>query len=106
MVRIAHPLSYVLTHLLLEDTPESAVTSVATFTCKFLGCEVAMCIDSLLIETYEMIDAQIVNIGIVSGALPREILTEIEAVCTNRFGKLEKAQVVLQVELFIDAMLL
>lgn len=58
-----------------------------------------MIINRLTIEVHEMTDAQVVDIGIVGHALSTEILAEIKAVCANGFGKLGKAQVVLQVEL-------
>ena len=106
MVHIAHPLSHVLTHLQLEGMPESTVTSVTAFACQLLGVGGTMGSDSLLIETYEMIDAQIINISIVSHALTGEILAEIESVGTNNLRKLENGKVVLQVEPFVDAMLL
>ena len=95
MVRIAHPLSHVLTHLKLEGVPESAVTPVTAFACQLLGVEGTMCSDSLLIESYKMIDAQIVDIGIVRHTLTGEILAEIEAVGTYGFGQLKKGEVVL-----------
>ena len=42
-----------------------------------------------------MADAQIVDIGVVSRALTREILAEIETVGSDGFGKLGKVQVML-----------
>ena len=77
LIRIVHPLSHVLTHSLLENTPESVVTSEATFDCQLLGCVGSMCSDSIMIETYKKIDAQIVDIIIVSRALIGEILAKI-----------------------------
>jgi hypothetical protein len=64
-----------LTHSQLEDVPESTVTPVTAFACQLLGSEGTVGSNSLTIETDEMIDAQIVYIGIVSDAL--EILAEI-----------------------------
>ena len=60
-----------------------------------MGSDGTLGIDSLAIETDEMIDAQIVDIVIISRTLTGEILTEIETVGTNSFGKLEKGEVVL-----------
>jgi hypothetical protein len=91
----AHPLSHVLTHSLLKGEPEGAVTSVATFMCQLLGSEGTVCSNNLRIEVDEMLDAQIVDIGIVSRAQTREILAEIETVGTYCFGKLEKRQIML-----------
>ena len=75
--RIAHPFSHVLTHLQLEGMPESAVTPVAAFACQLLGGVGTVGSNSFTIETHEMMDAQIVDIGIVSDALSRKILAEI-----------------------------
>jgi len=78
----------------------------ATLVGQLLGSERTMIANRLMKEADEMIDAQVVDIGIVSHAYSSEILTEIETVSANSFGKLEKAQVVLQVELCVYAMLL
>ena len=54
-----------------------------------------------MVETDEMIDSQVVDIGIIIHVETGEILTEIEAVGANSFGQLENGQVVLQVELCV-----
>ena len=59
-----------------------------------------------MVETDEVLDAQTIDIGIVSDALRSEIPAEIEAVGTNQFGKLIGGNVVLQIELSILAILL
>ena len=79
---------------------------VATFACQLPGSEGTAFGNSLTIESLEMMDAQVVDIGIISDALSGEILAEIEAVGTNGFSKLCDAQVVLQIELCVYAMLL
>ena len=79
---------------------------VATFACQLLGSEGAAFGKSQAIEILEMVNAQIVDVGIVSDALSREVLAEIESVGANGFGKLGDVQVVLQVELRVYAMLL
>ena len=73
---------------------------------QLLGGKETLVINSLTIETDEMIDTQIVDIGIVSSALTGEILTEIGAVSTNSLSKLRNGQVVLQVKLRVNAMML
>ena len=87
--RIAHPLSHVLTRSQLEGVSESVVTSVAAFACQLLGGERTAGSNSFTIETHEMIDAQTVDIVIISRALIGEILAELETVGTNSFGKLD-----------------
>ena len=62
--------------------------------------------EGFVIETDEMLDAQPVDIGIVGDTLPGEVLTEIVAVGAYGLCKLRDGQVVLQIELRVDAMLL
>ena len=59
---------------MLESETESAVTLVATVVSKFLGGKGMPGSYSLMIETDEMIDAQIVDISIVTNALTGEIV--------------------------------
>ena len=101
-----HPLPDVLTHPLLEGEPEGAIATVSAFACQLLGGERSAFSNSLTIEIGEMVDAQVVDIGIVGDALTGEILAEIVAVGANGFGKLGDVQVVLQVELRVYAMVL
>ena len=101
-----HPGGHILTHALLEGEREGTVATIATVVSQLLSGKRPLASDSLAIESDEMIDAQIVDIGIVSRALRREILTKIKTVGTNNLGKLEKGEVVLQIELRVNAMLL
>jgi hypothetical protein len=101
-----HPGSHWLSHFALECTAKGIIVMEATLVGQLLGSERTMIANRLMKEADEMIDAQVVDIGIVSHAYSSEILTEIETVSANSFGKLEKAQVVLQVELCVYAMLL
>ena len=94
---LVHPLPDALAHPLLEGEPEGAVAVVAAFACQLLGCEGTVFGNSLTIETRDMINAQVVDIGIVGDALGGEILAEIETVGPDSFGKLGNVQVVLQV---------
>ena len=103
---VVHPRSHVLPHTLLEGEPEGAVTPVSAFAYQLLGGERPVGCNSFTIEICEMVDAQIVDISIVSDALRREILAEIETVGPDSFGKLGDVQVVLQVKLCIYAMAL
>ena len=52
-----------------------------------------------------MVDAQIINIGIIGDSLTGEILAEIRAVSANRLSQLLQGQVVLQVKLCVHAVL-
>ena len=102
---MAHPGCYALTRTLLERETESAVTPVAALVSQLLGGNRSLGGDCLMIKSHEVIDAEVVDIGIVSDALTGEILAEIEAVGTNSLSQLEKAQIVLQVEFFSHAAL-
>ena len=95
LARSLHPGSHRLSRLALEGISKCIVTAETTLQGQLLGSDETLGIDSLAIETNEMIDAQIVDIGIVSRALIREILTEIVTVGTNSLGKLVKGEVVL-----------
>ena len=95
-----------LTHHTLEDIAKRAVTLESTLIGQLLSGEGTLGGGSLTIEIGEMMDAQIVDIGIVSDALTGEILPEISSVGTNSSTKLCKGQVVLQKELRFLAVLL
>ena len=72
---------------------------MATLLSQMLGSDGALGIDGLTIETDKVIDAQIVDIGIVGRALIREILAKIESIGSYNLSKLKKGQVMLQVDL-------
>jgi hypothetical protein len=99
LARSLHPGCHRLSRFAFEGTAKGIVVAEATFLRQLMSSKRAMIINSLTIEVHEMTDAQVVDIGIVGHALSTEILAEIKAVCANGFGKLGKAQVVLQVEL-------
>ena len=73
---------------LLEGKAEGAVAAVATIAGQLLGEDGLPSSEELLVATDEVVDAQIVDIGIVGNALTGEIQTEIEAVGANRLGQL------------------
>ena len=100
-----HPGSYGLAGALLEGEAESAVTPVAAVAGQLLGSDGLLGSGSLAIQTHEMVDAEVVDISIVSRALTGEILAEIGTVGANLLRQLLKGQVVLQVELCVHATL-
>ena len=59
-----------------------------------------------LVEPAEMVDAQLVDVGVVGGVLTGEILAEVGAVGAQCLRQLVDVQVALQVELLVDAVLL
>ena len=94
-----HPVCYRLAHALRAGEAESAVTVVTAFADQLLDGKGLLGAGDLLVAADEIVDAQIVDIGVVGDALTGEILAEIRAVGANRPGQLLKAQVVLQVKL-------
>ena len=89
------PSSHRLSRFALEGTTKGVVTAETTLLCQLHDGERSMSSNSLAIDADEVIDTQIVNIGIISRILTGEILAEIEPVGTNSFGKLRKVQVML-----------
>jgi hypothetical protein len=83
-----YPGSHRLSRLALNDTTKSTVTAVATLLSQLLGTEVALFSNSLMIEVDKVMDAQIVDIGIIGHALTGEILAEIVTVGTNGLSEL------------------
>ena len=98
-----HPCRHALACALLEGQAEGAVAAVATFAGQLLGDNRLSSCGDLLIAADEMVDAQIVDIRIVSDALTREILAEIGAIGANGLGQLLQGEVVLQVKLCLHA---
>ena len=84
---------------LLEGEAERAVAAVAALGGQLLGGDVATGGHGLAVKTDKVEDAQVVDIGIVGGALTREIHAEIGAVGAQGMRQMRERQVVLQVEL-------
>ena len=93
-----HPGCHRESRLSLDNITKSAVTMVATLQSQLLGSDGAIGFDCLTIETDEMIDAQIVDIGIVIHAQTGEIMAEIMAVNTYLSGESGQRNVVFQIE--------
>ena len=93
--KVTHPFRRVHTHRLLKGSTECIVIAETALLGQLLGSKGMLGSYSLVIETDEMFDAQIVDIGIISRTLTGEILAEIGTVGTNSLGKLEKGEVML-----------
>lgn len=78
--RFTQPGSHGLTGALLEGEAEGAVTAVAAVTCQLLGDDSLSGGGGFLTEGDEVVDAQIIDIGIIGDALAGEVLAEIGAV--------------------------
>jgi hypothetical protein len=101
-----HPLCRSHTHALLEGGIKCAVTTETTLVSQLLDRYRLMASDSLMVETDEMLDAQSVDVDIISHALTGEMLTQIETVGSNNLSKLREGDVILQIESRLLAMLL
>ena len=75
--RFAHPSLYSLSHALLKGEAEGAVTAVAAVAGQLLGSEGLLGLDGLVIGADKVIDAEVVNIGIVSDARTGERAAEL-----------------------------
>ena len=100
-----HPRGDALAGALLEGEAEGAVAAVAAFAGQLLGYDGHSGSDDLLVATDEVVDAQVIDIGVVGDALTGEELAEVEAVGANGLGQLLQREVVLQVKLRGDAVL-
>ena len=95
MLVFAHPDCYRLPHALLEGETEGAVTPIAAGIGQLLDNNGLLGSGGLVIESHKMVDAEVVDISIVSCVLMGEIQTDLGAVGTNSLGQLAKGQVVL-----------
>ena len=86
--RFAYPGSYALARALLEGQAEGAVAAITTFAGQLLDGEGQLGTGYLLVAADEVVDAQIINIGIVSDALTGEIMAEIAAVGAKGLSQL------------------
>ena len=93
-----HPGDDALVHTLLEGGAEGAVAVVAALLGQLLGDDGLLCSGKLAVACYEVTDAKVVDVFIVTDALTGEILAEIVAVHTDGCRELRHGQVCLQVE--------
>ena len=87
-----------LVHALLEGGAEGAVAVVAALLGQLLGDDGLLCSGKLAVAGYEVTDAKVVDVFIVTDALTGEILAEIVAVHADGCRELRHGQVCLQVE--------
>ena len=59
-----------------------------------------------MVKVNEILNAQTIDVGIISGTLHGKVLTEIHPIGANLLSKFRKGDVVLQIELRLLAMLL
>ena len=85
--RLAHPCRHALTRALREGAAEGSVAAEAALVGQLLSDDGLTGSDELPVAADEVVDAQIVDIGIVGSALTREILAEIRAVGANGLGQ-------------------
>lgn len=71
---ILHPRCHGLSLQLFEHRTKGCIVPIPTFESQLPGGEGTLGGDSIKIETHEILDAETINIGIVSQALTREVL--------------------------------
>ena len=106
MAHLAHPRGDRLAHALLEGEAEGAVAAVATAAEQLLRGGIMVGCHLFLVETAEVVDAQLVDVGVVSGVQTGEVLAEVGAVGAQSLRQLVDGEITLQVELRVDAVLL
>ena len=90
-----HPLCCSHFHDFLEGCTKCFVIAEATLAGQLLGAYRLMGCNSLMVETDEVLDAQTVDVLIVSDALHGKVLAEVGAVDANQCGELGNGNVVL-----------
>ena len=100
-----HPLCRSHTHVLLEGSIKCTVTSETTLVSQLSDRYSLMGSVCIMVKLDKVLDAQSVDVGIVSHAMTGEILAQIETVGSNGLSKLWERDVVLQIELLLLAML-
>ena len=82
-----HPDRNTLPHSLFKGEAEGAVAAESAVFGKLLYDDGLFGSDCLAIELHEVVDAQIVDVGIVGDALTGEILAEIGTVGAENLGE-------------------
>ena len=103
--RFVHPRRDALACAQHERTAEGAVSAEAALLGQLLGDDGLAGLGSLLTTADEIVDAQVVDIGVVGDALAGEILAQIRAVCADGRCQLRQGEVGLQVKLRVGAVL-
>ena len=80
LFNITHPLHDRLAHTLLESCSKSAIAPETALLSQLLSGEGTIGGDSLTIESDKVLDAQAVDIGIVSRVMLREVLAEVSTI--------------------------
>ena len=101
-----HPLCRSHTHALFEGGIKCAVTTETTLVSQLLDRYRLMGSNCIMVKLDKVLDAQSVDIDIISRALTGEMLTQIETVGSNNLSKLREGDVILQIESRLLAMLL
>ena len=96
---VTHPRRDRLAHALLEGYGKSAIAPETALLSQLLGSERALGSGSLLVEAHKVLDAQTIDIGIISGVLTCKILAEIITVGSDGLAELTERNVLSQVEL-------
>ena len=96
---VSHPRRDRLAHTLLEGHGKSAITPETALLGQLLRSERALGCGCLLVEAHKVLEAQTIDIGIISGVLACKIQAEIIAVGSDNLTELAERDVLSQVEL-------
>ena len=96
---VTHPRRDRLAHALLEGYSKSAIASETALLGQLLSGEGTIGGDSITIESDKVLDAQAVDIGIVSRVMLREVLAEVSMIGADGPAEIVEFEVVLQIEL-------
>ena len=95
LFNITHPLHDRLAHTLLEGYCKSAIAPETALLSQLLSGEGTIGGDSLTIESDKVLDAQAVDIGIVSRVMLREVLAEVSTIGADGPAEIVEFEVVL-----------
>ena len=101
-----HPLRCVHSHHFFEGDTECIVTTETTLVCQLLGGNRLVACGGLMVEIDKVLDAQTIDIAIVSDTLRGKVLAEVGTVNANQCCKLGNGDIVLQIESRFLTMLL
>ena len=101
-----HPLCRSHTHALFEGGIKCAVTTETTLVSHLSDRYRLTSSDSLMVEVDKVLDAQSVDVGIVSDTLRGKVPAEVGTVNANQCCKLGNGDIVLQIESRFLTMLL
>ena len=94
---VTYPLCSVHSHYLLEGNAERIVTTETTLIGQLLDGHRLMGRNCLMVEVDEVLDAQTVDVFIITDTLQGKVLAEVGTIDANLIGELGQGNVVMQI---------